>query len=47
MDEKIKHELSDCLWAVMMIADELDIDLENEFVKNMDQLKNRISIENK
>ena len=47
VDEKLKHELSDCLWATMMIADELGIDLEKEFVKNMDQLKNRISSENK
>ncbi len=47
VDEKIKHELSDCLWATMMIADELGIDFEKEFIKNMDGLKKRISLENK
>jgi NTP pyrophosphatase (non-canonical NTP hydrolase) len=45
VDEKIKHELSDCLWAVMMVADELNIDLEKEFLTNIDGLKNRINLE--
>ncbi len=43
VDQKLSHELSDCLWAVLAIADELEIDLEKEFVKNMDELKQRIA----
>ena len=41
-DEKIKHELADCLWSVMVLADELGVDLAVEFVKTMDALENRI-----
>ncbi len=47
VDEKIAHELSDCLWATMMIADELGVDLEKEFVKNMEGLKERIKSKSK
>lgn len=42
IDEKLKHELSDCLWSILIIADELGIDLETEFMKNMDKLKKRL-----
>ena len=42
IDEKLKHELSDCLWSILIIADELGINLEKEFMKNMDKLKNRL-----
>lgn len=42
VDEKIKHGLSDCLWAILVIADDLGIDLEKEFFEQMDQLKVRI-----
>lgn len=30
---KLAHELSDCLWSILILADELGIDLEKEFVK--------------
>lgn len=39
VDQKLKEELSDCLYAVIVIASELNIDLESEFVDNMDRLK--------
>ncbi|GAB4148742.1 MAG: hypothetical protein OHK0017_11770 [Patescibacteria group bacterium] len=42
VDEKLKHELADCLWSILLIAEVSGIDLEQEFVKNMDQLKLRI-----
>ncbi len=32
-DRKLAHELSDCLWSILVIADELGIDLEKEFLK--------------
>lgn len=38
-DKKIAHELSDCLWSILIIADELDIDLEAEFLISMKELK--------
>ncbi len=42
IDQKLAHELADCLWAVMVIASELDVDLETEFVKTMDFLEQKI-----
>lgn len=41
-DKKIAHELSDCLWSILIIADELDIDLEAEFLNSMNVLKSKI-----
>lgn len=46
VDEKLKHELSDCLWSILTLADELDIDIESEFLKNMDKLEIKIKNEN-
>lgn len=42
VDEKIKHELADCLWSVLILADELKIDLEGEFSKLVQDFKNKI-----
>ncbi|HEY5695737.1 MAG TPA: hypothetical protein VIQ80_02790 [Candidatus Saccharimonadales bacterium] len=42
IDDALAHELSDCLWSVMVIADELGVDLEEAFIKNMDELYARI-----
>lgn len=47
VDVKLAHELSDCLWSILILADELGIDMESEFVKNMDELKKRIDSEGK
>ena len=46
VDEKLSHELSDCLWSVMVLAKEYDIDLEKEFMKNMDKLEKKINHNN-
>jgi NTP pyrophosphatase (non-canonical NTP hydrolase) len=42
-DEKLAHELGDCLYALLVIADELEIDLEQAFEKTMSDLKVRLS----
>lgn len=47
LDEKLAHELSDCLWSLLVIADELGVDLEREFMKQMDVLKERVDREGK
>lgn len=47
VDAKLAHELADCLWSILLIADELGIDLEKEFFKNMDNLEKRIENESK
>ena len=42
IDEKLQHELSDCLWSVLVLADYYDIDLEGQFVKSMHELEARV-----
>lgn len=42
LDAELAHEVADCLWSVIVIADELEIDLEAEFNKTMDDLHKRI-----
>lgn len=42
VDVKLAHELSDCLWSVLVIADKYKIDLASEFIKTMDGLDKRI-----
>ncbi len=32
-DKKLAHELADCLWSILVLADELNIDLEKEFLR--------------
>jgi len=39
VDRKLAHELSDCLWSVLVLAKLYDIDLEKEFLKTMDELR--------
>lgn len=39
VDTKLKHELSDCLWAIIVIADELGIDLEKSFIETMEEIQ--------
>ncbi len=38
-DEKLAHELSDCLWSIIILAELYDIDLEGSFIKTMDMLE--------
>lgn len=45
VDEQLEHEISDCLWSVMVIADELGIDLEKSFSETMKGLHERIEKE--
>ncbi len=45
IDEKLAHELADCLWSVLVLADKYKIDLAAEFMRNMDQLEKRIATE--
>jgi len=43
VDSKLEHELADCLYAIIAISDELDIDLENAFLKTMKHLETKIA----
>jgi NTP pyrophosphatase (non-canonical NTP hydrolase) len=41
LDRKIAHELSDCLWAVLMLARHLDVNMEEAYVHTMEEIKKR------
>ncbi len=42
IDEKLKHELADCLWSIIVLSDAHNIDLENAFIETMEELKQKI-----
>lgn len=43
VDAKLAHELSDCLWSLLVIATYYGIDLETSFEKTMHELEERIN----
>ena len=44
VDRKLAHELSDCLWCVLVLARMYDLDIEKEFMKTMDELDGWITV---
>jgi NTP pyrophosphatase (non-canonical NTP hydrolase) len=42
---KLGHELSDCLWSIMVLANKCGVDLQAEFVKNTRELAAYVSDE--
>src|SRR5689334_18771197 len=38
LDEALAHELADCLWSVLSLADAYDVDLEASFTSTMQEL---------
>lgn len=42
VDESIAHELSDCLWCVLVIAAELNVDIEKTFLNDRTDLINKL-----
>jgi NTP pyrophosphatase (non-canonical NTP hydrolase) len=40
---KLAHELSDCLWSIIVLASKCDIDLEAAFVRNTGELVGYVS----
>ncbi|HUD05781.1 MAG TPA: MazG nucleotide pyrophosphohydrolase domain-containing protein [Candidatus Saccharimonadales bacterium] len=45
VDTKLAHELSDCLWSVLVLANKYKVDLTSEFQKTMNELDARIDLE--
>lgn len=43
IDSKIGHELSDCLWSLIVLADIYKIDFESEFERTMKYLDKTIA----
>ncbi|QSX79400.1 nucleoside triphosphate pyrophosphohydrolase family protein [Agrilutibacter solisilvae] len=42
---KLGHELSDCLWSIMVLAHKCGVDLEAEFVRNTREIAAHVSSE--
>jgi NTP pyrophosphatase (non-canonical NTP hydrolase) len=40
---KLEHELADCLWSVLVLADAHGVDLERAFLRTMDELEGQIA----
>lgn len=43
VDKKLKHELADCLWSILVIAEHYEVDLDTEFQNTMKELETRIA----
>lgn len=39
VDAKLTHELSDCLWSIIILSDQYGIDLEKSFLNAMNELE--------
>jgi NTP pyrophosphatase (non-canonical NTP hydrolase) len=42
LDAALAHELADCLWSVMVLADAYEVDLESAFLQTMDALSKQL-----
>lgn len=42
VDTKLAHELSDCLWSILVLADSYNINLEQAFMRTVSELDERI-----
>ena len=43
VDAKLAHELSDCLWSVLVLAKLYDVDLEKEFLATMSAIEAKLA----
>jgi NTP pyrophosphatase (non-canonical NTP hydrolase) len=43
VDAKLKHELADCLWSILVLAEHYQVDLDTEFQNTMKELDTRIA----
>lgn len=42
-EQKLAHELADCLWSVLVLSHMYGIDLERAFLQTMDNLEQQIA----
>lgn len=42
LDKALEHELADCLWSLIVIADAFEIDLESAFRRTMGELSDQL-----
>jgi len=43
LDARLAHELSDCLWSLIVLAERYGIELEQAFVETMGELETRLA----
>lgn len=43
VEERLAHELADCLWSELVLATKLDVDLGAAFERTMDQLEEHLT----
>jgi NTP pyrophosphatase (non-canonical NTP hydrolase) len=43
VDRKLAHELSDCLWSVLVLAKLYDVNLEKEFLATMSEIEAKLA----
>ncbi len=43
LDAALAHELADCLWSILLLADAYHVKLEPAFHRTMDDLANRLT----
>jgi len=43
VDKKLAHELSDCLWSVLVLAKLHGVDLEKEFLATMQEIEAKVA----
>lgn len=42
IDKKLAHELSDCLWSIIVLSEKYNINLEKSFFKTMYELEKKL-----
>ena len=42
-NDRIPHELADCLWSVLVLAKNYNIDIEKSFLVTMDELDQKVN----
>ncbi len=42
---KLAHELADCLWCILVLSKMYDVDLEQAFLRTMDDLEEYIKVQ--
>jgi NTP pyrophosphatase (non-canonical NTP hydrolase) len=45
VDTKLAHELADCLWCVLVLAQRYEIDLQSAFCQTMDEIEASIVVQ--
>ena len=42
-EQKLAHELADCLWSVLVLSEMYGVDIERAFLQTMDELEQQIA----